>query len=196
MIALRFALVLAASLFASACLPVTTTTPVGSTAGFVNDPALTGIWRGEQQKSESAVYVSFYPQDDGTITLVGMSGPNKSDQGGWAVYSLKTAALGAYHFMDAQEVSSDGKTAGGDSSGKTFPLLYRVNGDGALVIYLADEKAVKAAIASGKIAGTVGEGDMGDVTITASATDLDAFMQTPAGRALFVRPLLILKKVK
>jgi hypothetical protein len=93
-------------------------------------------------------------------------------------------------------VSNDGKPSGIPASAGTFPLLYRVNGDGGLVVYLLDEKATKAAIQAGKIAGAVQQGDFGDVSITAEPADLDAFMQSPAGRALFIKPLLILKKVK
>jgi hypothetical protein len=192
---LRILFVLAMALVASACLPVTTTAPVGSTVGFQADPALTGIWRGEQTKGEGPVFMSFYPQTDGTTSVVGMSAPGKSDSGGWAVYSLQTSTLGPYHFMNAREVSDNGKPSDSSANG-TFPLLYRVNGDGALVIYLLDDNATKAAIQSGKIAGTVQQGQFGDITITAAPADLDAFMQSPAGRALFAKPLLILKKVK
>ena len=193
---LKIAFALATSLLVTACLPVTSTAPVGSTVGFQNDPALTGIWRGQQQKSEGAFFMTFYPQDDGTITVVGMSAPSKSDSGGWGVYSLKTVTLGAYHYFDAQEVSDNGKPAGEGTAGKTFPLLYRINGDGTLVVYLLDENAAKAAIQSGKIQGTIGQGQFGDVEFTAAPADLDAFMQTPAARALFIKPMMILKKVK
>ena len=193
---LRIVIVLAVALLASACLPVTTSTPVGSTVGFQADPALSGIWRGEQAKAEGPVFVSFYPQTDGTVSVVGMSAPGKSDSGGWAVYSMQTAALGSYHFMNAREVSDNGKASSIPDNAGTFPLLYRVNTDGALVIYLLDENATKAAIQSGKIAGTVQQGQFGDIAVTAAPADLDAFMQSPAGRALFVKPLLILKRVK
>jgi hypothetical protein len=201
MTAFRVAFALAVSLLVTACLPVTSTTPVGSTVGFAADPALAGLWRGQVHKPEGWVYMTFFPQSDGTTTVVMISPPDAarkddSAQGDWSVYSLQTAAVGSYRYMNAQEVSNNGKAPDPAQTGKTFPLLYRVNSDGALVIYLLDEKAATAAIKSGAIAGTIGQGQFADVTITAAPADLDAFMATPAGRALFVKPLILLKKVK
>jgi hypothetical protein len=191
---LRLAAVVCTALLATACLPVTSTVPVGSTVGFSADPALAGIWKGHGEKLSDVLYLSFFAADDSTITAV-MQKPDGKD-GGWGTYSLQTAALGANHFMNAREVSSDGKPADDTDAQKTFPLLYRVNGDGALVIYLLDEKRAAAAIHAGKIAGTIEPGNFGDIAITAPAADLDAFMATPDGRALFVKPLAILKRLK
>jgi hypothetical protein len=190
----RLAALLCVALCAAACLPVTTAVPVGSTVGLTPDPALAGIWKGHGQKLTDILYLSFFPKDDGTITALALK-PDGTD-GGWASYSIQTTTLGAYKFMNAREVSSDGKPADGAEAQKVFPLLYRVNGDGALVIYLLDEKRAASAIKSGKIAGTIDPGDDGDIKITASGADLDAFMQTPDGRALFVKPLAIFKREK
>ena len=52
------------------------------------------------------------------------------------------------------------------------------------------------AIKSGKLKGTIEQGDFGDVAITAAPGELDAYMASPAGRALFTKPLVVLKKVK
>ncbi|HEX3673135.1 MAG TPA: hypothetical protein VHU87_02580 [Rhizomicrobium sp.] len=190
----RLAALLCVALCAAACLPVTTAVPVGSTMGLTPDPALAGIWKGHGQKLTDILYLSFFPKDDGTITALALK-PDGKD-GGWAVYSIQTASLGAYKFMNAREVSSDGNSADGAEAQEVFPLLYRVNGDGALVIYLLDEKRAASAIKSGKIAGTIDPSAGGDVKITATATDLDAFMQTPDGRALFVKPLAIFRREK
>jgi len=191
---LRLAAALCTALIATACLPVTATVPVGTTVGFTPDPALAGIWKGHGEKLGDILYLSFFAKDDGTITAI-MQKPDGKD-GGWATYSLQTAALGANHFMNARETSSDGKPADDEDMRKTFPLLYRVNGDGALVIYLLDEKRAAVAIKSGKIAGTIEPGTDGDIAITAPAADLDVFMATPDGRALFVKPLAIFKREK
>jgi hypothetical protein len=64
------------------------------------------------------------------------------------------------------------------------------------VIYLVDEKRAGAAISANKIAGTVDTAKYGDTTLTASASDLDTFMGSADGRALFNAPLIILRKVK
>ncbi|HEY1837955.1 MAG TPA: hypothetical protein VGG36_09880 [Rhizomicrobium sp.] len=186
--------VVCASLFATACLPVTTAAPVGSTTAMAPDPALTGMWKGRPPKESQDVYFTFLPQSDGTITAV-FTEPNGKDAG-WGVYSLKTSMLGAYRYMNVHDVSADGKAAGDSEAQSNFPVLYRINGDGALVIYLMDEKRADAAIKATKIAGTVDASKYGDTSITASASDLDAFMGSPAGRALFNAPLLILHKMK
>jgi hypothetical protein len=194
MVFARLSAVLAAILLAAACLPVSTSVPVGTTVGMTADPALTGIWKGHGQKPSQILYVSFFPKDDGTLTAL-MQSAGGTDAG-WATYGLQTTTLGANKFMNAHELLSDGKPADGVEAQKVFPVLYRVNGDGALVIYLLDEKRTAAAIRGGKIAGTVEPGNDGDIAITAPAADLDAFMQTPAGRALFVKPLAIFKREK
>ena len=201
MTAFRVAFALAVSLLVTACLPVTSSSPVGTTVGFAADPALSGLWRGQVHQPEGWVYMTFFPQSDGTTTVVLISPPDASRkdgsaQGDWSVYSLQTATLSQYRYMNAKEVSNNGKDPDQAQAGKTFPLLYRVNSDGALVIYLLDEKAAAAAIKSGAIAGTIGQGQFGDITLTADSATLDAFMTTPAGRALFVKPLILMKKVK
>ena len=145
---LRLAAALCTALIATACLPVTATVPVGTTVGFTPDPALAGIWKGHGEKLGDILYLSFFAKDDGTITAI-MQKPDGKD-GGWATYSLQTAALGANHFMNARETSSDGKPADDEDMRKTFPLLYRVNGDGALVIYLLDEKRAAVALSAGE----------------------------------------------
>ena len=191
---IRLLSVICMGLLAAACLPVTTTAPVGSTTAMTSDPALAGMWKGHMPKEAEDVYFTFLPQGDGTITAI-FTEPAGKDAG-WGVYSLKTSALGTYHYMNVHEVSSDGKPADDSAVQKNIPALYRVNGDGALVIYLMDEKRVGAAIQANKIAGTVDTAKYGDTTITASAADLDTFMGSADGRALFNAPLIILRKVK
>jgi hypothetical protein len=199
--ALRAAFALAVLLLLTACLPVTSTSPVGTTVGFAADPALSGLWRGQVHRPEGWVYMTFFPQADGTTTALLISPPDPSRKddsakGDWSAYALQTAAVGPYRYMNAKELSNNGKPPDAAQADKTFPLLYRVNSDGALVIYLLDEKAAAAAIKSNAIAGTISQGQFGDITLTADPTTLDAFMATPAGRALFVKPLILLKKVK
>ncbi len=84
--------------------------------------------------------------------------------------------------------------AAGDEALQNIAILYRVEGK-SLTLYLMDEDAAKAAIAAGQIKGTVGPGDNGDVQITSDAADLDAFLATPEGAALFKSPLVKLTKM-
>lgn len=191
---IRLLSVLCVALVSTACLPVTTTAPVGSTTTMTPDLGLAGMWKGKLPKETGDVYFIFLPQSDGTTTAI-MTEPSGKDTG-WSVYSFKTATLGSYHYMNAHEVSSDGKPADDSTAQKNIPVLYRMNGDGALVIYLIDEKRAGAAITANKITGTVDASKYGDTTLTASASDLDAFMGSADGRALFNAPLIILRKVK
>ncbi len=180
----------------AACPPVTSKTPVGTTVKAALDPGVAGIWKGRMSSTETFSYFTFLPQDDGTISAVVVTPPTAKDKGGWGTFSIQTVQLGTNHFMNTREIFDDGKPATGNMADNTVPILYRINSDGALVLYLIDENAAKNAIKAGKIAGTIGEGQFGDIVLTATPGDLDAYMASPAGRALFVKPLAILRRVK
>jgi hypothetical protein len=195
---LRIALVALLGMSAAACLPVTSKTPLGTTAPtmITPEPALAGVWKGRIGTGDVFSFLTFFPQDDGTVSAVIVTPPSAKDKGGWGAFTLQTVTLGPYHFMNVRETISDGKPGDGTMANNTTPVLYRVNGDGAIVLYIIDETAAKNAIKSGKIAGTIDPGDYGDTTLTATPGDLDTFMASPAGRALFVKPLGILRRVK
>ena len=57
--------------------------------------------------------------------------------------------------------------------------------DALTALISGDTPGLQAAIAAGKIAGTVEKGDFGDVIITADAAALDAFFATPESATLF-----------
>ncbi len=191
---LRIVFALCAALAASACLPVTTSAPIGTTQGFVIDSSLLGTWKGIAGGEKVASYFHFLPGHDGTIMAVVVTPPSDDDEGGWGAFALQTAKLGNNYFMNAQEVSDNGKVAGDTTAQAPTPLLYTIGDDGKLTLYMLDEKATAAAIAAGKIAGKVEPGNYGDVSITATPEDLDAFFQTPEGVALFKTPFAVLTK--
>lgn len=188
--------VLLLSLGLAACPPVTSKNPIGTTAKATPDPALAGEWKGRFASNDTASYFTILPQEDGTDSVVITTPPTAKDAGGWGAFSVQTVTLGANHFMNARQTFDDGKPATGNMADNTTPLLYRLNGDGALVLYIIDENAARAAIKSGKLAGTIEPGQYGDVTITADPVAFDAYMSSPDGRALFVKPLTILRRVK
>ncbi|HUO92934.1 MAG TPA: hypothetical protein VMU22_08425 [Rhizomicrobium sp.] len=193
---LRIAAVAMLAVALAACPPVTTKTPVGTTVKASNDSRLTGVWRGVVGEGEGPSYFTFFPQDDGTINVLVATPPSNSDKGGYGVFVIRTAMLGKYHFLNVRQTMDDGKPATGTMADRTFPIYYRYNDDGALMLFLIDETAAKAAVKSGKIAGTIEPGDYGDVMLTAPPGELDAFMASSAGRALFTRPVAVLKRVK
>ena len=195
----RIVAILAAALALAGCLPVTTKSPVGSTAGFKPDPALFGMWEGTPEETGDRNDVAFFailPDKDGEATVVFIDMPVPVKSADWASYAVKTAALGPYRYLDAQARITDGKPADGEEARSTFPLLYRIEADGNLALYLLDEDATKAAVRQGRIAGTVGNGSLGDVVLTAAPKELDAFFASSDGRALFTKPLIVLHKVK
>jgi hypothetical protein len=195
----RIVAILVATLALAACLPVTSKSPVGSTAGFKSDPALFGMWEGTPEDPANAkgmVFFAIMPTDEGEATVVFVDMPVPVKSGDWANYTVQTAALGPYRYLNARAKFTDGKPADGAEAESTFPLLYRFDSSGRLVLYLLDEDATKEAVKAGKIAGVVGNGTLGDVTLTASPKELDAFFATGKGRALFTKPLIVLRKVR
>lgn len=192
---LRIACIAVLGVGLCACPPVTSKTPVGTTVKAVPDPVLTGVWRGRFDK-DTPSYLTFLPRDDGTISVVWVTPPSKGDAGGYGVFTMQAVTLGKYHYLNVRETLDDGKPATGPMADRTFPVLYRFDDDGALVMYIIDENVAKNAVKAGKIAGTIASGDYGDVVLTATPGELDAFMASPAGRALFTKPAMVLRKVK
>ncbi len=193
--ALRFTLFALAALFVAACLPVTTKNPVGSTVGFKNDPALIGIWKGHgDDKDDKDGYLIFMSNGDGTMS--GLLFSPAEDEGEWQTYTLQAATLGHNHILNAHAALKNGKPITGDEAGALMPLLYNIGADGTLTLSLLDEKAAKAAIAAGKIQGTVDPGDMGDAHITAEPQALDAFFASKEAAALFEKPFVTMHRVE
>lgn len=177
----------------SGCLPVTTSSPLGSTVSAASAPQLTGMWKGKFGSTKGPAYIAFYPGRDGVTRSLVLAPPTVDDDGGWIVFEARGARLGGNTYLDAREIEEDGKA--GDPRLAHVPILYNISPDGLLALYLIDEKAVRAAIGKGAISGTVEPGEFGDVTITAAPATLDAFFASPAGRALFTKPLGILQRV-
>ncbi len=191
----RVLVAIAAVFAATACLPVATKSPIGTTQGFMVDPSLLGTWKGATGGEKAESWFHFLPGRENTVMAIVVSPPNDTDQGGWGAFALQTVKLGANWFMNAQEVSDNGNVATDKTAQNTTPLLYKIGDDGKLTLYMLDEKATAAAIKAGKIAGTVEPGKDGDVTITAEPDDLDAFFQTPEGVGLFTNKFAVLRRV-
>ena len=192
--AIRILFAAVAALALTACLPVATKSPIGSTQGFVMDPSLLGTWKGVAGTEKVQSWFHFLPGRENTVMAIIVTPPGDTDQGGWGAFALQTVKLGTNWYMNAQEVSDNGNIANDKTAQNTTPLLYKISDDGKLTLYMLDEKATAAAIKAGKIAGTVEPGQDGDVTITAEPDDLDAFFQTPEGVALFSKQFAVLTR--
>jgi hypothetical protein len=201
----RIFAVLAAALTLAACIPVTSKSPVGSTAGLKPDPALYGMWEvrtsaaqygNPAEDAKERAFIAILPDKGGDVTAVFLDIPSAEKSGEWSSYILTTTTLGAFHYINARALITDGTPADGRETKDSFPILYRIDRDGALTLTLIDEDAAKAAVQSGKIAGRIENGKFGDVTLTAAPAQLDAFFSSDAGRALFTKPLIVLRKVR
>ncbi|HTT98351.1 MAG TPA: hypothetical protein VMF58_09900 [Rhizomicrobium sp.] len=196
--AMRFAVLAGAALFVAACLPVTTKNPVGTTTGFKQDPSIIGVWKAEPQKDEkdqTQGFLSFLNAAEPDSMTAVMLAPGK-DVGDWGVYNLKAATLGPNHFLNAWAVTNNGKPAGKDEAATDVLLMYRMGKDGKLTLYLVDEDKARDAVKAGRIKGDVGQGSTGDVHITADPAALDKFFASKEGAALFVKPLVVMDRVK
>jgi hypothetical protein len=189
------ALAIAATLLLAGCLPVTSKTPVGTTVGLGADEALYGTWVGrspDDKDKKDDCYFHFMKAKDGSLTAV-MVLAKGSDDDGWTVFNVRTAALGKNHFINAVETFDKDAPADGSLKNVNIPLLYTIK-DGTLTLYLIDEDKAKEAVQRGAIKGTVEPGQSGDVQITADAAELDAFMAKPEAAKTF-KSFIVLKKV-
>jgi hypothetical protein len=187
----------AAALLLTACLPVTTKVPVGTTVGFKPDPMLLGTWRARgTNEKEGASNLTFLANNDGTMTAVLVTPPHDHWGGEWGAYELHAATLGANHYLNAREIIANGKIDHESPLTKrNIVLLYRAAGRGRIEIYQMDDKAAAAAIKAHEIAGDIEPGQDGDVHITADEPALDAFMRSSRAAAMFTKPLITMTRV-
>ena len=191
---IRITLFLAASLLA-ACLPVTSKTPVGSTAGFRTDPSLLGTWKAQVPAGPPA-YLHILGGEDGTMTAILVNPPHAEDLGDWTTYTLRAVTLGANHLLNAQETLTNGEASDGPLAEEHVVLLCLEKGTNQITLYQMDDQAVAAAIRAGEIAGVAEPGKEGDVRITAGEPALDAFMKTSRAAKLFSKELVTLTRVR
>jgi hypothetical protein len=192
---IRTVAALAAAVMLAGCLPVTTKTPVGTTAGFKNDAALYGTWKGQDSngRDQRNAFLHFLKGRDGAMTaaLILAAGNNDDE---WEIYNLHLTRLGANTYMNAVMAISNATPPDDKLKNANIPLLYTIKGK-TLTLYLLDEDKAKASITAGTIKGTIAPGTSGDVIITADAKDLDAFMARPEAAKLF-KVLLVLKNLE
>lgn len=175
------------------CLPVTTSSPIGTTVATNPDSKLTGLWSGNFGTSPNGAYIAFYAPRDGVRKIVLLAPPMPDGEGGWLAFEAHPATLGGNTYLDAREMDDGGKPP--DPRLAHIPILYTISHDGILALYLVDENAARTAIARGAIGGNVEPGKFGDVIITADPATLDRFFASDNGRALFTKPLAILRRV-
>jgi hypothetical protein len=198
---LRRLLMVAGALLLAACLPVSSSIPLGTTVGLSADKALLGSWIDREKDKERGVeYVTYYyflPVNETTISVVAVMLADKEGRnGGWEHYRLSTATLGPHRYMNVVRTSKSGGTMDDHETG-FIPMLYRLDGDSILTLYLLDEDKIKEAIKAGLIAGVVPEekddSKDTDIRLTATGPALDAFFAKPDADKYF-KVYAVLKK--
>lgn len=189
----RIGLLILTTLIAAGCLPVITTTPIGTTQAQSPDKALYGTWIGRIPDQAQDLYFHFMAAKDGGMTVAMISAAGGEDDG-WSVLRAQSASLGANRFLNAEMMFDRDAPVEGRLKGALVPVLYLLKGR-TLKLYLIDEDKAKAAIQSGALAGKVEDGAAGDITITADAQTLDEFMTQPQATGLF-RYLMTLKRAE
>lgn len=168
---LRLTLAVAAAISLSACVSVKQ--PIGSSVGYVNDPALEGLWIGKPSEERSIGYYHVILNDNNTMTVVGIAPRQDKDKASWGTLELTTVVLGTNRYMNARETSEDGTPKPTGEGDEFYPLYYRIAGD-TLSIFAFDTTKVEAAIKAGRIEGTISKSQYGDtVAITADGPHLD-----------------------
>ena len=186
----RFALAALAALCLSACLPVTTSWPVGSSIVPVDDMRIEGTWSGKiaSDPSGATYYFHIVANDtDNGFTMVGMKQIQGDAAASWVTYKLNTARLKSHYYFNARLVSINGVAATADKAKLNIPLLYELNGD-SLTISVLDETKAATAIHKKEIEGSVIRGQFGsDVVITGAGKRLDPFLGTAEGALMFTK---------
>jgi hypothetical protein len=187
-----------AGLAATACLPVTSKAPVGTTVGLGPDPALAGAWKAAPTADDKGpTYLHFLAGADGGMTVLIVSHAHDKGGSGWSEYRVTAATLNGHHYLNALAVRENGQSPSEAEATRNTPLLYTLSADGkTLSLYLIDEDAAKAAIKAGDLQGTVEPGNFGDVVLTAAPDKLDAFFARDEALRLFGnKPLVVLERL-
>lgn len=188
-------LALAAAGMLIACRPAVSTAPIGTTVGVADDSRLLGIWIDAQSGDDS--YFVNTAQKDGSIRSALCDEPTAQGCDKYDYFRIYTARLGAYNYIDAVGTDAKGRPLAHSEVPGHVPLAYAFDAKGQLVLYLMASQPARDAVRAGKIAGVVTKdrSKIEDVTLTAPAAQLDAFLATPEGHALFTAPKpLVLKK--
>jgi hypothetical protein len=188
---LGWAMLAVAAVLLAGCLPVISTTPIGSTTGLGVDPALIGAWRGHSPDNNEQFYLHILGAKTGVLKAVLVSDVSGDDV---MIFRTQTAKLGSNHYLNATVVFDKDRLVEAPLKDANIPLLYGVKGK-RLTLSLLDEDKVKAAITAGTLTGRIEPSSHGDAVITADAAALDAVFAKPDAVALF-KTLMVLTKVE
>ena len=120
-----------AGLLAAACLPVTSTAPIGTTAGLGPDPALAGAWKAAPQADDKGpTYLHFLAGADGGMTVLIVSHAHDKGGSGWSEYRVTAATLNGHHYLNARALRPDGKPVSDATATRNTPLLYTLSAAG------------------------------------------------------------------
>jgi hypothetical protein len=175
------------------CGCTTTDNPIGISGGAQVDARLVGGWKGvfADQYSDKVKYqVVFLPGEKGALAAIVAGWTLEGGQ--WAVYEVVAGRAGDHTVLNMRSVIENGAPARETSA--YIPSLYRFEPDGSLRLFMLSEQAVADAIQSGRLAGTMGTGQLATNRITADPQSLDDFF-AEAAPALFTEPYAVLQPI-
>jgi hypothetical protein len=191
---LRGAFIFLAAIAAAACYP-TSEHPIGTTVPAAVDARLLGAWkRVPKETGQDSNYLFFLQRDDGALEAL-MVGAPETDDGGWMLFSVKTARLKGKDFLSARVLLDDGKPPEDDQA--WTPVYYVLEGADTLRLSALGEKEIAAAIAKGEIDAQVTKLTYSDeIKLTSAGKALDAFFAARDPKALFTEELGTYRQIK
>jgi hypothetical protein len=167
------ALIAAAAILLSACVPEFANPLAGGDAA---DPAVIGTWNAKAEGDDQAMLIDIKAAEGG-IELV-LRDP--SSDGKDMTFKGSTAEVDGVRYANLTPVGPD------VPEGTGYLIFRYALKDGTIQVWSLDEKAIEAAIAAGKLAGTTtGTGMDLASKITADSAAVAAFFATPEGQAAF-----------
>jgi len=179
-------LALVAVALLAACRPVVSTAPIGTTVGQGADPRLLGSWVDAGSGSGWSFVNS--PQRDGSIKVANCQQVTEHGCKTLVFLRVHTVQLGAFRYIDAVLTDKNGHPLAHSDAPGHILLAYDIDAKGVLTFAFMNADLARSAVKAGKLAGVLTDPDHSgivDVTLTAPGAQLDAFLATPQGHAMF-----------
>jgi hypothetical protein len=167
------------------CLPQSRE-PIAPSTEAALEPRLAGLWVG--QNDGEPLYVHVLLRDQGMMDVLTVS-HDASGRGDWDLYEAYVASAGGRRFLNLQPSGVAGANET-DTPEPYFFASYELAGPDRLLIRFLRTETLAAAIAAGRLTGTVSEDSTGrSVELTGSSDEIRGFLATASARDLFDPPI-------
>ena len=152
------------------------------------DPDEVHLDKDKDLSKKDEAYVFVLSRETGGLRGVFLI-PSDND---WFEAEVIAGKAGEHGMLNVRLLTKNGEPLqGGDKIDGFYPLRYTVGADGSVALFLWSEDALKAAIQSGRIAGSV---DNMAITLTAEPKQLDDFFAA-AALDIFLTPYATLQRI-